>query len=149
MCSAGDGHFSPLGGYHELEDMVLILDTARFKYPPHWVPLAQLYQAMASVDAVTGKARGFIKLAANDRLNSVMFTLSTPNRYAIDSMSHLHHFQMCAPQVLLLYFLTRLTAVACLLLWHVYYGQHTLCLLLTMRIWLCKVHCWIQSPRIC
>ena len=99
MCSAGDGHFSPLGGYHELEDMVLILDTARFKYPPHWVPLAQLYQAMASVDAVTGKARGFIKLAADDRLNSVMFTLSTPNRCAIDShvmACHLCTISKCA-----------------------------------------------------
>lgn len=31
---AGDGHFSPLGGYHEGRDLVLILDTARFKYPP-------------------------------------------------------------------------------------------------------------------
>ena len=33
FCRAGDGHFSPLGGYHEDKDMVLILDTARFKYP--------------------------------------------------------------------------------------------------------------------
>lgn len=30
----GDGHFSPVGGYHEGKDLVLILDTARFKYPP-------------------------------------------------------------------------------------------------------------------
>jgi hypothetical protein len=42
--SAGDGHFSPVGGYSEAEDMVLILDTARFKYPPHWVPLEMLYK---------------------------------------------------------------------------------------------------------
>jgi hypothetical protein len=30
----GDGHFSPVGGYHAGKDLVLILDTARFKYPP-------------------------------------------------------------------------------------------------------------------
>ena len=40
----GDGHFSPVGGYHEGEDLALILDTARFKYPPHWVPLPVLYR---------------------------------------------------------------------------------------------------------
>ena len=36
---SGSGHFSPLGGYNEAEDLVLVLDTARFKYPPHWVKL--------------------------------------------------------------------------------------------------------------
>ena len=41
---AGDGHFSPIGGYSAKEDLVLILDTARFKYPPHWVPLEMLYK---------------------------------------------------------------------------------------------------------
>ncbi|KAL0043339.1 hypothetical protein WJX79_001908 [Trebouxia sp. C0005] len=76
----GDGHFSPIGGFHEKKDMVLILDTARFKYPPHWVPLAQLHQAMAAVDPTTGKARGFIKLAASPKLDSVMFTLKRPTR---------------------------------------------------------------------
>lgn len=60
--------------------MVLILDTARFKYPPHWVPLAQLHQAMAAVDPATGKARGFIRLAANPKLDSVMFTLKRLTR---------------------------------------------------------------------
>uniref|UniRef100_A0A0A9Z1L9 glutathione gamma-glutamylcysteinyltransferase n=1 Tax=Lygus hesperus TaxID=30085 RepID=A0A0A9Z1L9_LYGHE len=34
----GDGHMSPIGGYHEPSDHVLILDVARFKYPPYWVP---------------------------------------------------------------------------------------------------------------
>jgi len=27
----GDGHFSPIGGYHAGKDLVLILDVARFK----------------------------------------------------------------------------------------------------------------------
>ena len=27
----GDGHYSPIGGYHRASDQVLILDVARFK----------------------------------------------------------------------------------------------------------------------
>lgn len=59
----GDGHFSPIGAYNRARDMVLILDTARFKYPPHWVPLAALYHAMSLEDPATGRPRGFIKLS--------------------------------------------------------------------------------------
>lgn len=33
-------------GYHEETDSVLIMDVARFKYPPHWVPLMHLADAM-------------------------------------------------------------------------------------------------------
>lgn len=29
--------------------MALILDTARFKYPPHWVPLDMLYKCAAGL----------------------------------------------------------------------------------------------------
>ena len=52
----GDGHFSPVGGYHPARDLVLILDTARFKYPPHWVPLTLIWEAMNAKDKSTGKA---------------------------------------------------------------------------------------------
>lgn len=58
----GSGHFSPIGGYHRDKDLVLILDVARFKYPPHWVPADLLWQAMDSVDPATGHARGWITL---------------------------------------------------------------------------------------
>ena len=58
----GDGHFSPVGGYHEEKDMVLILDVARFKYPPFWVPLRQLWGAMEEKDAEVGEARGYFIL---------------------------------------------------------------------------------------
>lgn len=54
----GSGHFSPIGGYHAGKDMVLILDVARFKYPPHWVPLSLLWEAMNTVDEATGHRRG-------------------------------------------------------------------------------------------
>lgn len=55
----GTGHFSPIGGYHAGRDMVLILDVARFKYPPHWVPLTLLWQAMDTIDEATGHRRGY------------------------------------------------------------------------------------------
>jgi glutathione gamma-glutamylcysteinyltransferase len=50
----GDGHFSPVGGYHPGKDLALIMDTARFKYPPHWVPLSLLFEAMKMTDTSTG-----------------------------------------------------------------------------------------------
>jgi hypothetical protein len=75
MGQTGDGHFSPVGGYEATKDMVLILDTARFKYPPHWVPLPLLYDAMAHLDPATGRPRGFMRLGLQPRLDSVLFTL--------------------------------------------------------------------------
>jgi glutathione gamma-glutamylcysteinyltransferase len=72
----GDGHFSPVGGYHEGGDLALILDTARFKYPPHWVPLETLYEAMAPLDKATGMPRGWLRLSAPAHpQDSVLFTL--------------------------------------------------------------------------
>ncbi|GAX75692.1 hypothetical protein CEUSTIGMA_g3135.t1 [Chlamydomonas eustigma] len=71
----GDGHFSPVGGYHEGQDLVLILDVARFKYPPHWVPLPLLYEAMSHIDPTTGLPRGYMLLSAHPLLDSAMFTL--------------------------------------------------------------------------
>jgi glutathione gamma-glutamylcysteinyltransferase len=61
----GDGHFSPLGGYHAEQDLVLLLDVARFKYPPHWVPLTLLWEAMQVIDPDTGLARGYLSFQAS------------------------------------------------------------------------------------
>lgn len=59
----GTGHFSPIGGYHPRKDMVLLMEVARFKYPPHWIPLSMLFEATKDVDAVTGRSRGFVTLS--------------------------------------------------------------------------------------
>lgn len=56
------GHISPLGAYHSESDRVLILDTAVYKYPHTWVPLEQLFAAMAEVDSASGKSRGYLAL---------------------------------------------------------------------------------------
>jgi hypothetical protein len=38
----GAGHFSPIAAWHDASDMALVLDTARFKYPPFWAPIAKV-----------------------------------------------------------------------------------------------------------
>jgi len=64
----GSGHFSPIGGYNEERDMVLIMDVARFKYPPHWVPLPALFEAMQAIDKETEKSRGYLLLQASEQM---------------------------------------------------------------------------------
>lgn len=54
------GHISPIAAYNEQTDRFLILDVSRYKYPPIWVKTADLWRAMATVDSVSGKTRGFV-----------------------------------------------------------------------------------------
>jgi len=54
------GHISPIAAYNEQTDRFLILDVSRYKYPPVWVKAADLWQAMATMDSVSGKTRGFV-----------------------------------------------------------------------------------------
>lgn len=70
MGQTGSGHFSPIGGYHAARDLALILDVARFKYPPHWVPAEQLWRAMHAPDPASGRARGWITLRRQDQGSS-------------------------------------------------------------------------------
>eukprot|EP00930_Biecheleria_cincta_P063860 TRINITY_DN49395_c0_g1_i1.p1 TRINITY_DN49395_c0_g1~~TRINITY_DN49395_c0_g1_i1.p1 ORF type:complete len:269 (-),score=23.27 TRINITY_DN49395_c0_g1_i1:126-932(-) len=43
----GAGHHSPLGAYDAVSDRVLVLDVARYKYPPVWVHVEDLFRAMS------------------------------------------------------------------------------------------------------
>jgi len=54
------GHISPLGAYDQAGDQFLILDVARFKYPPVWVKAETLWRAMNTIDDASGKSRGFV-----------------------------------------------------------------------------------------
>ncbi|CAH1431863.1 unnamed protein product [Lactuca virosa] len=72
----GSGHFSPIGGYHAGRDMALILDVARFKYPPHWVPLKLLWEAMDTLDDASGFRRGFMLISRLQRPPALLYTLS-------------------------------------------------------------------------
>jgi hypothetical protein len=70
----GSGHFSPIGGYLASKDMVLVMDVARFKYPPHWMRLSELYCAMLPLDPVTNKSRGWHLLTRRkERLSFLHF----------------------------------------------------------------------------
>ena len=39
-----------------------MMDTARFKYPPHWVDIEMLYKSICTTDSDSGELRGFILL---------------------------------------------------------------------------------------
>ncbi|XP_065874965.1 glutathione gamma-glutamylcysteinyltransferase 1-like [Euphorbia lathyris] len=72
----GSGHFSPIGGYHAGRDMALILDVARFKYPPHWVPVQLLWEAMNKIDDATMQHRGFLLISRPHTEPGLLYTLS-------------------------------------------------------------------------
>ncbi|KAG8068705.1 hypothetical protein GUJ93_ZPchr0005g16049 [Zizania palustris] len=72
----GTGHFSPIGGYHAGKDMALILDVARFKYPPHWVPLPLLWEAINTIDEATGLLRGFMLISRNTTAPSLIYAVN-------------------------------------------------------------------------
>ncbi len=56
-----DGHISPLAAYDAKTDRFLILDVARFKYPPIWVRAADLFDAMNTIDPENnGRSRGYV-----------------------------------------------------------------------------------------
>lgn len=59
----GTGHYACVGGYHPASEKVLLMDTARFKYPPFWVDIDQLFQSVRSLDKDINKMRGFIMVS--------------------------------------------------------------------------------------
>jgi hypothetical protein len=56
----GGGHFSPLAAYDTKSDRFLVLDTARYKYPPFWVQAQDLWEAMNTRDEAAKAIRGFL-----------------------------------------------------------------------------------------
>ena len=55
-------HWSPLGAYHAGSDRFLVLDVARFRYPPYWVKAVDLFAAMDTLDLDSGKSRGWVRV---------------------------------------------------------------------------------------
>lgn len=55
----GTGHHSPIGGYLEDRDLVLVLDV-NGKFGPWLVSAERLFAAMDSVDSSSGKKRGML-----------------------------------------------------------------------------------------
>ena len=60
----GGGHYSPVAALDRETNSVLMLDTAKYKYPPHWIPAELIFQAMLPIDIVTGRSRGYTALEA-------------------------------------------------------------------------------------
>ncbi|MEM9541950.1 MAG: phytochelatin synthase family protein [Cyanobacteria bacterium P01_E01_bin.42] len=54
------GHISPIAAYHYESDRFLILDVARYKYPPIWVSARELWQSTNTIDSTSGKTRGIV-----------------------------------------------------------------------------------------
>lgn len=56
----GGGHMSPIAAYDKRSDRLLILDVARYRYPPIWVKTTDLWQAMHTIDDQSHAYRGFV-----------------------------------------------------------------------------------------
>jgi glutathione gamma-glutamylcysteinyltransferase len=56
---------SPIGAFNDQQNLALVLDTARFKYPSYYAHVDKLFEAMKPIDRETGLPRGYFLLAAN------------------------------------------------------------------------------------
>ncbi len=63
----GGGHWSVLGAYDAETDRALILDVARYSYPPVWVRLPALHASMNTIDPGNEEYRGLLMLSAPSR----------------------------------------------------------------------------------
>ena len=61
LFGTGGGHHSPIAGYLEQEDLVLILDVNK-KYGPWLVKPGRLYEAMNTIDTTAQKKRGLLRI---------------------------------------------------------------------------------------
>jgi hypothetical protein len=59
LYGTGGGHHSPIAGYLDQEDLVLVLDVNQ-KYGPWLVKPERLYEAMNTIDNIAQKKRGLL-----------------------------------------------------------------------------------------
>jgi hypothetical protein len=62
----GYGHISPLAAYDAKTDRFLILDVARYKYPPAWVSTRDLYAALNTIDPSANETRGYVIIKSSE-----------------------------------------------------------------------------------
>ncbi len=60
------GHFTPVSAYDEKTDSFLVMDVARYKFPPVWVRAKDLYDSMNTLDSEVPKTRGFLLVSSPD-----------------------------------------------------------------------------------
>ncbi|CEJ02028.1 hypothetical protein RMCBS344292_16045 [Rhizopus microsporus] len=75
----GDGHFSPIGAYNPRNNMILVLDTARYKYPSYWCSIETLFESMKPIDKETGRPRGYFILSYNAEYPPISLCKVKPN----------------------------------------------------------------------
>ncbi len=56
----GAGHWSVLAAYDAKSDKVLILDVAKYKYPPVWISIRTLLDAINTLDNTSMQSRGLV-----------------------------------------------------------------------------------------
>jgi hypothetical protein len=56
----GSGHWSVLAAYDVKSDKVLILDVAKYKYPPVWISISTLLDAINTLDSTSMQSRGLV-----------------------------------------------------------------------------------------
>jgi hypothetical protein len=56
----GSGHWSVLAAYDMKSDKVLILDVAKYKYPPVWISISTLLDAINTLDSTSMQSRGLV-----------------------------------------------------------------------------------------
>jgi glutathione gamma-glutamylcysteinyltransferase len=71
----GGGHFSPIAAFDAETDSVLVMDVARFKLPPFWVPVSDLYGSTVPPDPDTGLPRGWMMIKRLAAAPFVMITI--------------------------------------------------------------------------
>ena len=92
----GSGHYAVVGGYHPKRDLLLILETAAFKYPPHWAPLTAIYNGMRSLDKATGHPRGYMLMTKASQDKTALPTIEHPQTSPaekldrLDSLAHVN-----------------------------------------------------------
>jgi len=64
----GGGHHSPLAAYDEKNDRFLLLDVARYKYPPYWVKTEDLWNGVNTTDNDAKATRGIIVIDRDFRV---------------------------------------------------------------------------------
>lgn len=88
LSQTGDGHFSPIAAFHKEAGYVLVLDVARFKYPPYWVKIEDMWDSMAAIDKATNKPRGYFLISSWE--GGVSSSLSAPT-IKCSAHEHGHH----------------------------------------------------------
>lgn len=81
LSQTGSGHYSPIGGYNKERDLLLLLDVARFKYPPYWVSLNSLWNAMLPIDDISGEPRGFLTIGRNSESCSILCHITNKHEW--------------------------------------------------------------------